>query len=224
MFPSSPKSPVEVPTQGARPSRGAWGGDQPSDVGFQGEARSAIWAARAACPLATAAPASQGPAIPGKKGELHYPTGLPSALFPFTCLCTWPEEGGAWTSPSTFSFPCVRAGSFFFLPLLPPPPAPLSLLPLPSLPPPLGWVCALGAPGPLAAGTRLELRGRGIGSPSLLPPFSFPAPFPTPPPPTRARSGGLRNPEVSISPTVPPPPPNPPVSCSHLSLGRFRDR
>lgn len=150
------------------------------------------------------APGSPVPAIPGKKGELHYPAGLAPPSF-LSSLCTWPEgraEPGRH-SPA-FSFLVSEQGYIFFLPLLPPPPppAPPSLVPFPpSLPPFLAGCPRPGARTPSAARTR-GTRGRSrLSGASSLPSPSLP-PSPTPDP---ARSGGQRNPEVSI-PSVSPPP------------------
>ena len=213
MFPSSPKSPIEVPTRGGASALGVgWGSGAGRGVSARLDLLSGLLGRPVPAPQRR--PASPGPAIPGKKGELHYPAGLPPPSF-LSCLCTWPEgRAGPGRHPPTFSFPVSEQGSFFFFfPSSAPSPRPPLLPSFPSLPPsPLGWVCALGRRRhPSAAGTR-GTRDGGSALPSLLPPFSFPAPFPHPPtpPPTRARSGGLRNPEVSISPTVRPPPPPPP--------------
>ena len=97
-----------------------------------GEARPAIWAARAASPRAPAAPRFSRARHPRKERRTTLPSRPPAALVPFMSLHVAGGEGGAWTSPSYILFPCVRAGIiffFFFLPLLPPP-ASCSHLPL----------------------------------------------------------------------------------------------
>lgn len=206
MFPSKPGShlsPQFSPRGGPHPGLRQHVAGRETGVGRWVSA----WPDRLSLPLrhipgVPAAPRSPGPAIPVKKGELHYPSGLPPPSF-LSSRCTWPEgRAGPGRHSPAFSFPVSERGSFFFFfrsstPSLPP--APPSLFPSPpSLPCRLG-LCA-GAPEPLrsrdARNSRLE-----SALPSLLPPFSFPAPFPHPP--TRARSGGQRNPEVSIPPSAP---------------------
>lgn len=160
-------------------------------------------------PGVPAAPSSPGPAIPGKKGELHYPAGLLPPSF-LSSLCTWPEgrEGPGRHSP-TFSFPVSEQGSFFFFPSStpsPPPARPSLPLSFPSLPPSLPsrlGLCA-GAPIPSAAGTR-GTRGRS----RLSRAFSLPSPS-LPPSPT-PDSDSERRPE---EPRGEHPPARPPLSVS----------
>lgn len=151
-------------------------------------------------------PSSPGPAIPGKKGELHYPAGLPPPSF-LSCLCTWPEgEAGPGRHSPTFSFPVSVQGSFFFLPLLPPSACPSLPVSPPSLPPfPTGSV-RWGAESPHGWDAPNSQQESALWS--LVPPFPFPAPFPHPRRGLSAAAGGT--PEVSI--------PCPPSSFSHLGL------
>lgn len=170
-------------------------------MGF-GEARLFCLGCLGGIPGNPAVPRSPGPAIPGKKGELHYPAGLLPPSF-LSSICTWPEgrEGPGRHSP-TFPFPVSERGSFFFFSFLYslPPTRPSLPLSLPSLPPLSVGFVRWGAGSPPLPG-RAELEA-GVGS--LEPPPSLPLPCPLPPPPTRARSGGGRNPEVSIPPAGPP--------------------
>lgn len=132
-------------------------------------------------------PSSPGPAIPGKKGELHYPAGLPPPSF-LSSLCTWPEgEAGPGRHSPTFSFPVSVQGSFFSFLYSLPLPAPPSLSPLPpSLPSRLGR--SAGVPNPLTAGTRrTPSRSRLCGAWSLPSPSLPPSPTPD--------AGSARRPE-----------------------------
>ena len=212
MFPSSPKSPIEVPTRGGASALGVgWGSGAGRGVSARLDLLSGLLGRPVPAPQRR--PASPGPAIPGKKGELHYPAGLPPPSF-LSCLCTWPEgRAGPGRHPPTFSFPVSEQGSFFFffsfLCSLPPP-APPSLLPFPpSLPSRLG-LCAGAPEAPLR---RRDARnsGRGIGSPEPPPSLLFPCPLPPPPHPT-PDSGSERRPEEPRGEHLPdrPPPPLPP--------------
>ena len=133
-------------------------------------------------PGVPAAPRSPGPAIPVKKGELHYPSGLPPPSF-LSSLCTWPEgRAGPGRHSPTFSFPVAEGGSFFFffsfLYSLSPtrPSLPLSL---PSLPPLSAGFVRWGAGAPPQPG-RAELEA-GVGSPEPPPSLLLPCPLPPPP-------------------------------------------
>lgn len=170
-------------------------------AGFGAARLGCLWCS-AGIPRVPVAPRSPRPAIPGKKGELHYPAGFPRSSF-LSSLCTWPEgRAGPGRHSPTFSFPVPEQGYIFF-PSFTPSPSTRPSLPhsLPSLPPSsLARFVRWGARAPPQPG-RAEL-APGVGSPE--PPPSLPFPCPLPPPRTRARSGGQRNPEVSIPPVRPP--------------------
>lgn len=177
--PGSRLSPQFSPRRGShpRPCQGREG-SRVWSAGF-GVARLGYLGCSGGIPGFPAASRSPGPAIPGKKGELHYPAGLPPPSF-LSSLCTWPEgRAGTGRHSSTFSFPVSEQGSFFFLPLLPPPYPPLPPS-FPSLPPsPLCWVGALGRRSPSAARTH-GTRGRSrLSRACSLPSPSLP-PSPTP--------------------------------------------
>lgn len=190
MFPSSPKSPIEVPTRGGASALGVgWGSGAGRGVSARLDLLSGLLGRPVPAPQRR--PASPGPAIPGKKGELHYPAGLPPPSF-LSCLHVAGGEGGAWTSPSYILFPCVRAGIiffFFFLPLLPPPARPSFPPSLPSLPPLSAGFVRWGAGGTPPPPGRAELgTGDRLSRASSLPSLSLP-PSPTPPPHPRLGLG-----------------------------------